>query len=99
VRGSERERKKERELESEREGVREREREREKERASERERETASAGTTTSRVRVGAAHPQTLSQLLYRNVKRFRGGLVFKAHSLLYYSTVGLREIKKKTPS
>jgi len=26
-----------------------------------------------------------------RNVKRFRGGLVFKAHRRLYHSTVGLR--------
>jgi len=29
-------------------------------------------------------------------VQRFRGGLVFKAHRLLYYSTLGLRVIKKK---
>ena len=35
-------------------------------------------------------------QLLRRNVKRFRGGLVFKAHRLLYHSTLGWREIKKK---
>ena len=35
-------------------------------------------------------------QLLRSNVKRFRGGLVFKAHSLLYHSTLGLRVIKKK---
>ena len=35
-------------------------------------------------------------QLLYRNVQRFRGGLVFKAHRLLYQSTLGLRVIKKK---
>ena len=26
----------------------------------------------------------------------FRGGLVFKAHRLLYHSTLGLRVIKKK---
>jgi len=36
-------------------------------------------------------------------VKRFRGELVFKADILLYYSTLGLRVIKKKkkvtTPS
>ena len=32
-----------------------------------------------------------------KNVKRFRGGLVFKAHRLLYHSTQGLRVIKKKT--
>jgi len=33
---------------------------------------------------------------LSRNVKRFRGGLVFKAHRLLYHSTLGSRVIKKK---
>ena len=33
------------------------------------------------------------------NVKRFRGGLVFKAHRLLYHSTLGLRVIKKKKKS
>jgi len=31
-----------------------------------------------------------------RNVKRFRGGLVFKAYRLLYHSTLGSRVIKKK---
>ena len=31
-----------------------------------------------------------------RNVKRFRGGLVFKAHRLVYHSTLGWRIIKKK---
>ena len=31
-----------------------------------------------------------------RNVQQFRGGLVFKAHRLLYHSTLGLRAIKKK---
>jgi hypothetical protein len=29
-------------------------------------------------------------------VERFRGGLVFKAHRLLYHSTLGSRVIKKK---
>jgi len=29
-----------------------------------------------------------------RNAKRFRGGLVFKAHRLLYHSTLGLRVIR-----
>ena len=29
-------------------------------------------------------------------VQRFRGGLVFKAHRLLYHSTLGSRVIKKK---
>ena len=32
---------------------------------------------------------------MYRNVQRFRGGLVFKAHKLLYHSTLGLRVMKK----
>ena len=31
-----------------------------------------------------------------RNVNWFRGGLVLKAHRLLYHSTLGLRVIKKK---
>jgi len=35
-------------------------------------------------------------KVLHRNVQRFRGGLVFKAHRLLYHSTLGLRGIKKK---
>jgi len=35
-------------------------------------------------------------RLLRRNVKRFQGGLVFKAHRLMYHSTLGLRAIKKK---
>ena len=39
-----------------------------------------------------------LKEALHINVQRFRGGLVFKAHRLLYHSTVGLRGIKKKTP-
>ena len=30
-------------------------------------------------------------------VQRFRSGLIFKAHRLLYHSTLGLRVIKKKT--
>ena len=35
-------------------------------------------------------------QLLSGNVERFRGGLVFKAHRLLYHSPLGFRVIKKK---
>ena len=30
------------------------------------------------------------------DVIRFRGGLVFKAHSLVYHSTLGFRVMKKK---
>ena len=36
------------------------------------------------------------SELLHRNVQRLRGGLVFKAHRLLYHSTLGFRVITKK---
>ena len=39
---------------------------------------------------------QISEQPLGRNVKRFRGGLVFKAHIWLYHSTLGSRVIKKK---
>ena len=35
-------------------------------------------------------------QLLRRNVKLFRGGLVFKAHRLLHHSTLGSRGMKEK---
>ena len=37
-----------------------------------------------------------LTQLLRRNVMRFRGGLVFKACRPLYHSTIGSRVIRKK---
>ena len=37
-----------------------------------------------------------VEQPLGRHVQRFRGGLVFKAHRLLYHSTLGSRVIKKK---
>ena len=37
-----------------------------------------------------------LGRLIHRNVQRFRGGLVFKAHRLLHHSTLGLRVIKKR---
>ena len=33
---------------------------------------------------------------IYKKVQRFRGGLVFKAHRLVYHSTPGWRVIKKK---
>ena len=33
-----------------------------------------------------------------RQHQRFRGGLVFKAHIILYHSTLGLGVIKKKRP-
>jgi len=36
------------------------------------------------------------SSVSHQSALRFRGGLVFKAHRLLYHSTLGLRVIKKK---
>ena len=44
-----------------------------------------------------ANHRTRFPPLLFRgNGKRFRGGLVFKAHRLVYHSTLGLRVITKK---
>ena len=43
---------------------------------------------------IGCGAPN-LYALLPRNVKRFRGGLVFKAHRLVYHSTLDWRVIKK----
>jgi len=37
-----------------------------------------------------------LGGVALRNVNRFRGGLVFTAHRLVYHSTLGLRVIKNK---
>ena len=53
------------------------------------------------RVSLGAKSVQLSiqEQLLYRNVHWFPGGLVFKAHKLVYHSTLGLRVIKKKKDS
>ena len=42
----------------------------------------------------GAHTPVSMKRT--KRVQRFRGGLVFKAHRLLYHSTLGLRVIKKK---
>ena len=43
----------------------------------------------------GVVVPRTVGEQLHRNVQRFRGGLVSKAHRLLYHLTLGLRAIKK----
>ena len=37
-----------------------------------------------------------LQEMVGRTVKRFLGGLVFKAHRLVYHSTLGWRAITKK---
>ena len=39
-------------------------------------------------------HSRTTAQ--QKNVERFQGGLVFKAHIFLYHSTLGSRGIKKE---
>jgi len=44
----------------------------------------------------GVSSTPPAPNLPFRNVQRFRGGLVFKAHRLLYHSTLGLRIIKKR---
>ena len=57
--------------------------------------DTTPCRMTGVRVVPSALMPAT-NQLLHSNVQRFRGGLVFKAHRLLYHSTLGLRVVKKK---
>ena len=44
------------------------------------------------------ADPAILEQLLRRKVKWFRGGLVFKAHRIVYHSALGSRVMTKKKP-
>ena len=46
--------------------------------------------------RLPAFAPEHQRQRIGGTVKRFRGGLVFKAHRLLYHPTLGSRVIKKK---
>jgi len=47
-------------------------------------------------VRAAAAAISKVLQKLLAEMWRFRGGLVFKAHRLLYHSTLGLNIIKKE---
>ena len=47
-------------------------------------------------VQAGVIRMSRSCELLRRNVKRFRGGLIFKAHKLLYRSAIGLIVKKKK---
>jgi len=44
----------------------------------------------------GAAQDKPVAGVAAAAAERFRGGLVFKAHRLVYHSNLGLREIKKK---
>jgi len=50
----------------------------------------------TSSWRPKSCMSTTLRWAWSRYVKRFRGGLVFEADSLVYHSTLGVRVIKKK---
>ena len=43
-----------------------------------------------------SVHDISKEQLLHRNAKRFRKGLVFKAHRWFYHSTLGSRVMNKK---
>ena len=56
---------------------------------------SCSTGSSTCRAKFSIQE-----QALGRNVERFRGGLAFKAHRLLFNSTLGWRVIKKirRTP-
>ena len=73
----------------------EREREREREREKEREREDQSGRLMT----MMSFSPSNSAILSVPGVSLFRGGLVFKAHRLVYRSTLGWRVIKKKKKS
>jgi hypothetical protein len=53
------------------------------------------ASPTASHLLSSGVHG-SISELLGKHLKRFRGGLVFKAHILLYHSTLGWRVIKKR---
>ena len=55
-------------------------------------------GGCTSRMMRRPTSPTVLESVPHRNesINACRGGLVFKAHRLLYRSTLGLRVIKKK---
>jgi len=57
-------------------------------------RKRARACSNSSNVSVWS--PSRFPCLVFRDVKRFRGGLVFKAHRLVHHSTLGWRVIKKK---
>ena len=73
---------------------RETERERERERECVRERE--STFPRALRIMVMGFIRISESIVCALMPERFRGGLVFKAHTLLYHSTLGLRVIKKR---
>ena len=47
---------------------------------------------TTGRWRTAGSENKYFTEMC----KRFRGGLILKAHRLVYHSTLGLRVIKKK---
>ena len=66
------------------------------------ERERCCFQAPTAQVSVAAFKPQvhthrsSSEQLLHRHVQQFQKGLVFKAHKVVYHSTLDLRVITKK---
>ena len=52
--------------------------------------------TATCSVTMSVSLNFRLKGLFRTCIERFRGGLVFKANSLLYHSTLGMTVIKKK---
>jgi len=60
--------------------------------------QTVTGFTAAGFVPLGGQFPYQSGFSQYKwGVTSFRGGLVFKAHRLLYHSTLGLRVMKKKT--
>ena len=52
--------------------------------------------TISTRIRSAVQDALQWKQVLGRHVERFRGGLVFKAHEMVFHSTLGSTVIKKK---
>ena len=65
-------------------------------RAADRDRAPAAQGCAFLPTHIVSGLGLTIQGLGPRNVQRFRSGLVFKVHRLLYRSTLGSRVIKKK---
>ena len=59
-------------------------------------RSTAATPILSSSLQSPGSRVSILEQLFRRNVKGFRGGLVFKAHRLLYHSTLCSETIQNK---
>ena len=55
--------------------------------------------STTRTARRETAENGVLEELLRRNVKQFRAGLVFKAHRLVYHPTLGSTVMRDRLES